>query len=236
MKIQFNLIPDIKFEYLKAKRLEQMVILGSVVFVGLIVIVVGGLIVWTQLYQGNKISDLSSKIDSSAAQIKKIDGLDKIITIQTQLNTLPGLYEQDPRVSRVFSFLVKMTPPSVTIGDLSLDLTQNTLEIKGTAPALKDINALADTLKQTTFDNRVTEQKGQPAFSDVVLTSFGRSDKDASYTIDLTFDASLFAAGVDNDISLSVPQTTNLPQVPGVNGQIFKAMPTGSTGSTGGQQ
>jgi hypothetical protein len=52
----------------------------------------------------------------------------------------------------------------------------------------------------------------------------------------LAFDASLFAAGPDNDINLTVPQTTNLPQVPGVNGQIFKAMPNGSASAGGGQQ
>lgn len=223
--IQFNLLPDIKFQYLKARRLQRIVVSGSVVAVAICIFVVALLFVFTNIFEKNHIRDLTNDINTNVSQLRSINGLDKIITIQNQLETLPGLYKQDPTTSRIFGFIVQLTPPNVTIGDLTLDFTQNTMEIQGTAPSLDNVNAYADSLKKATYDDGATGAKNVPAFSGVTLSSFGRTSAGASYTFDMSFDPILFQP--DEKITLNVPKTTNLPQVPGINGKIFQALPSG---------
>lgn len=222
--VQFNLLPDVKYQHLKAKRLERLVVTGASLLVGVCIVILVLLILWIDVWQKHTISSDTANIKTAAAKIKSIDGLNNIITVQNQLATLPGLYAQDPQTSRLFTFVTKITPPNVTIGDLSLDFTQNTMEIKGSAPGLDDVNAYTDSLKKATYDNKTSGATDQPAFSNVVLSSFSRSQQGATYTIDLNFDPTLFQP--TQTINLSVPKTTNLPQVPGVNGQLFKALPT----------
>lgn len=235
--VQFNLIPDVKYEYLKAKRFERATISISIIVVAVCIVVLAALVFFADFKQKHDISGLSSDITNSSRKIQSINGLDKIITIQNQLESLPALYEQDPSTSRIFSYITQLTPPNVTVGDLTLDFTANTMEIKGQAPALSDVNSYTDALKEATYNDKTSGVSSQPAFSSVVLSTFARSDQGATYTIDMSFDPTLFKT--DDTIVLTVPKKTNLPQVPGLNGQIFKALPKNSnstpTQGSGGQ-
>lgn len=222
MTVQFNLIPDIKSQYLKAKQLERLTIGGATVAAVICIIILALLFFLVDFKQKHDINNLTSNISTSSAKLRSITGLDKIITIQNQLETLPGLYQNDPKISRLFGYITQLTPPNVTIGDLSVDLTANTMDIKGSAPALSDVNAFTDALKRATYDDKTAGTTGAPAFSSVVLTSFGRDSQGATYTIDFSFDPVLFSAS--DQVTLNVPQTTNAPQVPGINGEIFKAL------------
>lgn len=230
MTVQFNLIPDIKSQYLKAKRLQRLVVAVSGVAVIVCVIVLVLLIVLVDVKQKHDMSSLTADINANSKKLRNIKGLDNIITIQNQLETLPGLYDQDPQVSRLFDYLTKLTPPNVTIGDVSLDLTQDTMEIKGSATALKDVNAYTDSLKRATYDDESSGTTDTPAFSSIVLSAFSRNNQGATYTIDFSFDPTLF--GPSEKVVLHVPETTNAPQVPGI--QLFKALPN-RLESQGGQ-
>lgn len=230
--IQFNLLPDVKYQYLKAKRLQHGMIGISVIAVAVCVLILIFLILFVDVFQKKHISDLTSDIKTNAAQIKSIDGLDQIITVQNQLETLPGLYEQNPQASRIFNYITQLTPPQVSIGDLSLDFTANTITIKGSAPALDNVNAFTDTLKAATYDDQVSGATGVAAFNGVTMSSYGRTTQGASYTIDANFDGDLFKS--DETIVLHVPKTNNLPKVPSANdGSLFKALP--KTQQQGGQ-
>lgn len=234
--VQFNLLPDVKYQHLKARRLERLVVTGASLLTGVCIIILALLILWVDVWQKHAISSDTANIKTAAARIKSISGLNNIITVQNQLGTLPGLYAQDPQTSRLFTYVTKITPPNVTIGDLSLDFTQNTMEIKGSALGLDDVNAYTDSLKKATYDDATSSTTSVPAFSNVVLSSFSRSQQGASYTIDLNFDPILFQPS--EKVTLTVPQTTNIPQLPGVNGQLFKALPactpSDKTSCTGG--
>lgn len=232
--VQFNLIPDIKYEYLKAKRLERTIVSATVVAVIICVVLLAALIFEADFRQKHNLSNLSSEITTSSQKVKSINGLDKIITIQNQLESLPALYEQDPSSSRIFNYISQLTPPEVTVGDLTLNLTAgsagtssggtpDTMEIQGQAPTLSNVNAYTDALKEATYSDKTAGTSNVPAFSDVVLSSFSMGNQGATYTINLNFDPTLFKT--DDTIALSVPKKTNLPEVPGLNGQIFKALP-----------
>lgn len=197
--IQFNLLPDVKLEYIKARRLKRSVVLisGLVAAASLTLLII--LFVGVVIFQKKHMNDLSADIKTDTAKLESVQDLDKILTVQNQLGSLPGLHDQKPVTSRLFTYLPQLTPQKVSISDLILDFEAQTLVIKGTADTVSTVNKFVDTLKFT--DLKIGEEQKR-AFSAVVLTSFDRTDK-ASYEINMKFDPAIFDS--KNDVSLAVP-------------------------------
>jgi hypothetical protein len=83
------------------------------------------------------------------------------------------------------------------------------MTITGQAVALDQVNVYADTIKETTF-TKASDSTGSPAFSSVVLSSFGRNDKGATYTLTLSFDPAIFSNA--DKVTLTVPNIVTSPQ------------------------
>lgn len=198
--IQFNLLPDVKLEYMKAERTKRMVIAVSTVVTIVSVAILVILLLVVLVFQKKYMTDLTSDITSYSNDLKATPDLDKILTVQNQLNSLTGLHQDKPDTTRIFSYIEGVTPPEVGIANLTIDFDASTFVITGSASSLADVNRFIDTLKFTEFNQDSTKQK---AFKGVVLANFGRADKGASYTINLTFEPVIF----DNtkEIALTVP-------------------------------
>lgn len=199
--IQFNLLPDIKIEHIKSQRMKRLVIVVAVALIGLSV----GILVLMFSYsavQKKHVENLDRDIDSLTAELESNDELTKILSVQNQLNSLPDLYSGRPAADRLTTFIDQTTPAGVGLGRLSIDFSTNSIQFTGTAASLGAVNQHIDTLKFTKFtiDEDTTEQ---PAFSDVVLTQFGRDDNEANFSISLVFDPQIFDA--TKDIALKVP-------------------------------
>ncbi len=187
MIIQFNLLPDIKIEYLKANRQKHFVVLASVV---VIIASVTALIVLSAIVfvvQKKSLSDLSSDIKTSSSELQGTKDLTKILTVQNQLKSLSGLHDKKPVVTRLFDYLGQSTPKQAVNSRIMADYTLNSMIITGNADTLGSVNTYIDTLKGTTYHTQNTDEEVR-AFSDVVLASFGRDNKSASYSITLKFD------------------------------------------------
>lgn len=247
--IQFNLLPDVKLEYIKAQRTKHFVVaisvLASAASLGLFIILVLTVNVW----QSKTIKDLSGDIKTTSSELKSTKDLNKILTVQSQLGSLSTLHSQKPASQRLFGYLSQVTPAKATISDITADFTLNTLSITGKAPSLDVVNTFTDALKFTSYgqgavkgvwtdgtsyktneavshgrdiyvattDNEASDNtepgvgsdwqsnwKVAPnAFSGVVLSSFGRTEDGASYTITLSFDPAIFSN--ENAVSLLVP-------------------------------
>lgn len=201
--IQFNLLPDIKLTYVKAQRAKRRTIsialLVTAGSVGLFLLMLG----YVNIIQKHQLSNLDKDIQRSSNQIKSIKDLDKILTVQNQLKSLADLHQQKPVVSRLYTYLNQITPVNVNLGSLTLDFTDTTLSMVGTADSLQTVNKFADTLKFTTYKTD-TDSEEVKAFSSVVLSSFNRDDKSANYEFTITFDPELFNSA--NKITLVVPQ------------------------------
>jgi hypothetical protein len=199
--IQFNLLPDVKLEYIKAQRTKRLVltsaVLVSVAAFALMVVLVLTVFVFQKQYM--KI--VSKDITKYSNDLKATPDLDKILTIQNQLNSLTGIHEQKPDVTRLLPYIEQITPPDASISSLNVDFTNSTLKITGSADSLQSINQFVDTLKFTHYNKGTGDEP--TAFSDVVLASFGRAEKGASYTINAVFDPVIF----DNTqtVKLTVP-------------------------------
>lgn len=198
--IQFNLLPDVKLNYIKAKKTKRMAILISVGCGGTALAIVLLLFLAVNVFQKQHLRDLNSDIAKYSQQLRGTKDLDKILTIQNQLKSLPALHDGKVVSSRLFVFLSQLTPSKATISKSNIDFTTNKLTINGSADDISTINKFADTLKFTTYT--AGDKKGN-AFSNVVLTNFNRDNNGTSYQLDMSFDPAIF----DNaqDAKLTVP-------------------------------
>jgi hypothetical protein len=204
--IQFNLLPDVKVQYLKAQRQKHLVVfISTIAVIGAIALFVI-LIVFVDVLQKKNLSDLSTDIKTNSSQLQSTPDLSKILTVQNQLKSLPSLHDQKAVATRLFPYLTQLTPSKATISKLDIDFSQNTMTISGEADTLDTVNVYTDTLKFTTYKGDGIN--GAPkAFSSVVLSAFGRDKKGATYTITLSFDPTIFSE--DSNVTLTVPSITS---------------------------
>jgi Tfp pilus assembly protein PilN len=201
--IQFNLLPDVKIEYIKARRTKRLVTVISIIVAATSVVVFLLAIVTVDVVQKKSLHDLDTDITKYSKQLKSTPNLDKILTVQNQLETLGGLHADKPVTSRLFGYIAQLTPTQASLGKLSVDFTANTMIIGGTAPSLDVVSTYTDTLKATTYTTDADTKTKTKAFSSVVLSSFGRDSKNASFTIMLSFDPVIFNS--KNNVKLTLP-------------------------------
>lgn len=212
--MQLNLLPAVKMEYIKAQRARRLVLTTSV----LVTIAALGLLLLLLSVDGlqkKHLSDLSKDIASESSKLQHEPQIDKMLTVQNQMGSLTALHANEPAAAQVFNYLNQVTPANVSITDFNIDFTKQTTTITGTSANLANVNQYVDTLKHATFTTSGSSTS-QPAFSNVVLTSFslntdsGNAGQAANYTISLSYDKTIF--DVTQNAKLSVPNvvTTRL--------------------------
>jgi hypothetical protein len=201
--IQFNLLPDVKLEYIKARRSKRMVLLvsgGVAAFTFLIFLILFSVV---NILQPKHISDLNHDIKKYTATLKATPDLDKILTVQNQLSSLTSLHSQKTVTSRLIDYLGQVTPAQATISNVKMDYSANSINLSGNADKLATVNQFVDTIKFTTYtvDGSIVSSK---AFSNVVLSGFATTDKGVSYQITASFDPIIFNG--TNKVTLIVPK------------------------------
>jgi Tfp pilus assembly protein PilN len=218
--IQFNLLPDVKVEFIKARRSKRMVLLVATGVTAFSLTIFIGLFLVVNVLQTKHISDLNNDIKKDTAALKAIPNLDKILTVQNQLASLTQLHEQKPYTSRLIDYLAKLTPAEATISSTKLDFPGgNTLTISGNANALSTVNKYVDTLKFTTYTTN-DQPEAKTAFSNVVLTSFGAGEKTVTYQISAVFDPTIFDG--TKQVTLVVPKIISTRSETEKPGDLFQ--------------
>jgi hypothetical protein len=213
--IQINLVPDVKQEMLHAQRMRNVAISLSIVtgLVAVAVVVALALILGGQVAV-QKIEE--GQITTGYSKLSSIEDLDSALTIQNQLGTISSQNDKRSIDSRLLDILVAINPPApndVKLSKVSLDPTQNTITLEGSAvggyPA-------TDVFRKTILNTKVTaKQQGNdnaeemPLTSNVTLqdTSYGEDATGAKvvrFTIILTYPDGL----LDNrmsDVKISTP-------------------------------
>lgn len=224
MIVQFSLLPDVKVEYLKARRQQHVVMVISIIVATIAVVVLSVSALTAYGVQRKTINDLTDDIASKSKEIKGTKDLSKILTVQEQLKSLPNLHTQKPAANRVYVYLSQITPVDVSIARFNIDFATRQITITGNSKDMAAINKFVDTLKFTKFkEGDQGEQK--TAFPSVVLTSFTRSESQASYSITMSYEAVIF----DNakNISLDVPNTVSTRSEVEKPAALFDGVPGG---------
>ena len=225
--IQLNLLPNIKAEYVKAQRTKRTVttlaLIVSAVSIG-IVVLLAGVAYGAQQLRLKNVQDTISKNENA---IKQEKDLDKVLTIQNQLAALTGLHDAKAVMSRLFTYLQQTTPAAISISHYTVDNEGLTWSVEGKAPSLELINKYVDTLKFTEIGaSEEGQDSGQRAFSEVVLTTFSKTDEGYTFSVNLKFDDQLFASQ-NPDIKLVVPNiTTTRSQTQLPSADLFAPNPT----------
>lgn len=208
--IQLNLLPDVKMEYMRAQRERRLIFTISAV-ASLVGIVLLGTLLAVGGLQKKHLSDLDSDIQSAKSELQKKPNVEKILTVQNQLNSLTGLHDTKPATSRLFGFVNQVTPANVNIGDLKVDFLTQTVVVTGATDSLGSVNKYIDTLKFTTYrTNAGKRDQGDPvkAFSNVVMSTFSidsetKEGPPAKYSVSFNYDPVLF--DITQNVSLTIP-------------------------------
>lgn len=191
--IQFNLLPDIKIQYLRANRQKHIVMLISVIVIAISLAALGLLLGVVYGVQKKTVADLNNDIKSSSSELQNTPDLTKILTVQNQLKALEGLHNDKPVTTRMFDYLDQAVPASVSNSRTLTDFVGHTINLSGTADSLNTVNVFIDRLKATTYHTDSDNKTEKKAFSEVTLASFGRDSKSATYTIAFKFDQAIFS-------------------------------------------
>ncbi len=223
--VQFNLIPPVKKEYLRVQRFRDSVIFISSIVTGVSFLIFLNLLVYVTFIQGSNLHNIDNTVQKQSSLLTGNSNLNKILTIQNQLSSLPQIESNLPKSSRLFAYINQLTPTSATISSMSVDFTQNTLSITGAADSLATVNQFIDTLKFTKYTTSQNASNSQPAFSSVVLNSFSynstNTSNPANYTIDFNFDSNIFSNS--ETITLEVPNQVTTRSIIDQPTDIFKA-------------
>ena len=233
--IELNLLPDVKLEFIKAQRSRRLVLIVSVMVSVLSIALLAGLLSVDAL-QKKHLSDLSRNITSESSKLQNEPQINKILTVQNQLESLTALHAGKPAASRLFDYLNQVTPAAVSITSLNVDFTQQTATITGTSDALSTVNKYVDTLKFTTYTTK-DNPTATKAFSNIVLSSFGintsttDSTQAATYTITLSYDKTIF--DITQDVTLTVPSLVTTRVQLAQPTDLFKSSPSSPTSKAG---
>lgn len=205
--ITLNLLPDIKKEYIKSRRTTRLFVTGAFFISAGAIAVVVLMSMYVFGVQTIQIASSQGSIDDSIETLVGTEDLDKIVTVQNQLNALPSLHQGTVAASRLFDDLKVLVPNDVSINAITIDYANSTIEIKGQGKDFKSVNTFVDTLKNASYvysENNETTL----AFSSVVLGSIGKTEDSASYKITLVYDPIIFDTNIEG-LKLTVPNITS---------------------------
>lgn len=207
-KVQLNLLPQAKMATVRAQKTRSL-ITGAALLVSAVSVVIFLLVLFSvDVIQTRQLSSADKSIIDTTAKIKQIDNLDKILTIQNQLQTLVGLHQNKHLSSRAFAYLPQVSPVTIQVSRLGIELDTNILQIEGTAESAHAVNTFIDTLKFTNFTTPL-QTTPKSAFPSVIENSFDVSQKNVSFSLTVRFDPILFSNAVlSSDQKPEIPQLT----------------------------
>ncbi len=202
--IQVNLIPDLKAQFLKAQRTKRVVMtlagLVAAAFIGLTVM----LFLYVNVAQKEHSDNLTEDINGLVAEFQSKQDLDKIVTIQKQLEALPLLHEQKPLISRLPQYLTAVTPEGVEFRSIDLNFETLLIKMTGRSDTVADANKFVNSLKNARYTVGEDIETELIPFTNIILSTLSSSDEGAVFEIDLTLDGQIFLNS--EEVKLGVPE------------------------------
>lgn len=220
--IQINLLPDLKKEFIKAQKTKALVISTSILVtlgaLGLSAL----LFIYVVLLQQLQISFATDDIKTKESQLKAIPDVNKYLTVQAQLASLPDLHNAKGSYSRLFDYLSVLNPSApnnISLSDLQLATQDHSITITGLTGSFQTLNVFVDTLKNTQISYTVEGQKDavtQKMFDQVLVQSSGlakvESQNLVSFAIRTIYNPAAFDA-LNTNVTAVVPNITTTQSV-----------------------
>jgi hypothetical protein len=220
--IQLNLLPDLKKEFIKAQKVKALVITVAI-FTTLGAIGISALLfVYVTFIQQFQVKLATDDISRREQELKGINDIDKYLTIQNQLASLPDLHAGKGIQSRLFDFLSALNPSppnNVKLSELQVLTSDKAIVFTGTSNTYETFNIFVDTLKHAQITYKAGGQ-GDPItenmFDQVLVQSADLSRSSGTAVVgfivrtiyrDQVFDAR------NTDMSVKVPSITTTQSV-----------------------
>lgn len=208
--IEINLIPDIKQELLRAKRVRTVVV-SSAIIVGIAAV---GVVVLLAVYlfgvQTLRSTLADRAITDNESKLKEVPDLANMLTIQSQLESITDLHDNKQMSSRLFELLTAINPAQpnqVTFSLVRIDADNGAIHIEGQAA---NGFVAADVLKKTIQATKLSYGQGGETKTETLAKNISISNlsygEDATgakvlrFTIDFEYSEALFARSADNTI------------------------------------
>jgi hypothetical protein len=216
--IEINLVPDIKQELIKAKRVRNLVVSGAIVVGIASVTIVILLAIYLFGVQTLRSSLADGAIKSNESKLQAVPDLANMLTIQSQLANISELHDENSSSSRLFDLLTDINPIApnqVTFSSVKFDSTAMTVHIDGQAA---NGFVAADIFKKTIEATKFTYSSGSgettsPIATDVSISnlSYGEDATGAKvlrFSVDLTYDPNLFLSS-SKDVTITPLKSQN---------------------------
>lgn len=208
--IQINLLPDVKVEFVNARRLKRTILAVCMLVSTFALAIFALFFISVTVVQKEHLSNLDQDINDYTSQLEATPDIAKILTIQNQLSSLSNLHDEKPVASRIFTYIKQLAPTEASIDTLTINFDEQTMIITGKAVNLAAVNKFTDTLKFTSYTvESDTESDNKPAFSAVTLKEFSLDNsatdagKAASYTIEFKYAPEIFSNA--GNVKLTIP-------------------------------
>ncbi len=227
--IEFNLIPSVKKEFLRVQFLKKIVVFVSLIVSSVILIVFIGLFILVSVIQKNQLNNINQTVQTDSSRLTGNTSLNRILTIQNQLSSLPNIEAKLPSVNRLFGYLNQLTPTKAYISQINLNFASDSFSIQGSSNSFSTVNQFVDTLKYTNFYFNNNKKQTKLAFSNVLLSSFSYNsassnpNQNATYTITFNFNSDIF--NNQDSIHLNVPNLITTRSILDQPTVIFKNNP-----------
>ncbi len=236
--IRLNLLPDIKREYLKARRTEAKaisfsILLGLMAIIG--VIMIG---VYVYVVQQVQTGLLTDSIKNNTKTLEAEKDVDKYLTLQSQLANIDTLHQAKTNYSRLLDILPRLNPAApnnVDITEITIDSTTSVISLSGNANDYTGLITYRDTIRNTKLTYITKGQKDQNTEDMFPVVTIGQSSiskgsdgvSKLPFKITATFNKNAFATNSTN-VNVVVPNKDTTPSRVG--------SPDSTATTTGGTQ
>lgn len=191
-----NLLPDAKQHRLREQRLRR---LATSAALGVMALAVGVPILLLAIRgaQTLTLKRTQTQIDERKAQIQNTENITTMLSVKDHLDSLPALYSQRTRFSRLLAVLPRVTPKSVRLTDVEMAATSSSVSFKGVSSTYNEVEkfykALVNHGRKVDL-NRVEANITDARFSNVVVSDIsGPSGSEVTFSISANFIPSLIS-------------------------------------------
>jgi hypothetical protein len=189
--IQFNLLPDVKKDYIKANRTKRVITLSTIIVSSAALAFVFLLFLFVQVGQKKSINDLTKDIEKSTASINETENINSMLTVQNQLALSPPIHEQKPQSSRMFDIVTFVSPLQVKFDNLDISFEDSIIILSGKADSAASVNLFVDNIKAAQYALTSSPETRSSVFSSVNTTISGNNEG-TTFDITANFDPSIF--------------------------------------------
>ena len=229
--IQLNLLPDVKIEFIKAKRLQRIVLFITIITSAAAITVFIILYILVDVTQKNHLASISQKIVTESNQISSNSDVNKIISIQERLSNtdgLPSLYSNRINAPVIFDYLNQVIAKGITIDNVTINYQTGALSFGGKADTLLDGNIFNQQLQRATYHLKSSTGSEINLLQGVIMTGLtsnvsvdttknSTSSNKIAYSVTAIISPSLFKKDVNPVINVPnqnvTPSTIDQPKI-----------------------